>query len=80
MATADDLTRIALRLEGTSTAPHFDRTAFKAARIYATLSADGLTANLRFSPDEQALKCAVAPDVFAPIPTRGAGRAGRRPF
>jgi len=53
MATARDLRRIALSLEGTTEAPHFDRTAFKVRRIYATLAADGRTANLMFTPDEQ---------------------------
>jgi len=28
---------------------------------------DELIANLKFAPDEQALKCAVAPDAFAPL-------------
>ncbi|HEX8570715.1 MAG TPA: hypothetical protein VF699_12455 [Caulobacteraceae bacterium] len=37
------------------------------ARIYATVAADGLTANLRFTPDEQAFKCMLAPEAFAPI-------------
>jgi hypothetical protein len=68
MATAKDLRRIALSLEGTSEAPHFDRIAFKVARIYATLAADGVTANIKFAPDEQALKCTTAPDAFSPIP------------
>jgi hypothetical protein len=67
MATAKDLRRIALSLEGTSEAPHFDRMAFKVARIYATLAADGKTANLRFTPDEQALKCMTAPEAFSRI-------------
>jgi hypothetical protein len=62
------LQRMALALDGVSSAPHFDRTAFKAKRIFVTLAADGLTANFRFSPDEQALKCAVLPDVFSPVP------------
>ena len=39
MATENDFRRSALALEGTIEAPHFDRTAFKAARIYATLAA-----------------------------------------
>ena len=52
MATARDLRRIALSLDGTVEAPHFDRTAFKVKRIYATLAADGLTANLMLTPDE----------------------------
>jgi hypothetical protein len=68
MATATDFRRIALSLEGTAEAPHFDRTAFRVNRIYATLAADGLTATLMFTPEEQALKCLVAPDAFAPIP------------
>lgn len=68
MATARDLRRIALSLEGTSEAPHFDRTAFKVVRIYATLAADGNTANFKFTPDEQALKCTTAPEAFAPVP------------
>jgi hypothetical protein len=41
MATGKDLRRIALALEGTTEAPHFDRAAFKVARIYVTLAADG---------------------------------------
>ena len=75
MATAEDLRRVALALDGTVSAPHFDRTAFKRARTYATLAADGLTANFRFSPEEQALKCLTAPEVFAPIPNAW-GRQG----
>ena len=68
MATAKDFRRLALSLEGTTEAPHFDRAAFKVRRIYATLGADGKSANLMLTPDEQALKCAVAPDAFSPIP------------
>jgi hypothetical protein len=68
MASALDLRRTALSLEGTTEAPHFDRTAFKVRRIYATLAADGLTANLMLTPDEQALKCEVAPEAFTRIP------------
>ena len=60
--------RIALGLEGTVEAPHFDRTAFKVRRIYATLAADGKSANLMLTPDEQQLKCLTAPDVFSPVP------------
>jgi len=68
MATAKDFRRIALSLEGTTEAPHFERTAFKVRRIYATLAPDGRTANLMLTPDEQALKCEVAPEAFARIP------------
>ena len=75
MSTAEDLRRSALALEGTTEAPHFDRAAFKVARIYVTLAADGRTANFRFSPEEQELKCLTAPDAFAAIPNTW-GRQG----
>ena len=75
MATAEDLRLLALALDGTTEAPHFDRTAFKVARIYVTLAGDGRTANFKFTPDEQDLKCTVAPDAFAPVPNAW-GRQG----
>lgn len=68
MSTGIELSRIALSLPGTTKAPHFDRTAFKVARIFATLAADGKTANIKFTPDEQELKCLTAPQAFAPVP------------
>lgn len=60
-------TSIALALPGTVSAPHFDRLAFKVRRIYATLAADGASANIKFTPDEQSFKCMVAPELFAAI-------------
>ena len=75
MATGKDLRRIALTLDGTTEAPHFDRAAFKVARIYATMAADGLTANLNLDAGEQQLKCLTAPEAFAPVPG-GWGRTG----
>ncbi|SFO51922.1 YjbR protein [Bradyrhizobium sp. Ghvi] len=68
MATSADLRRIALSLSGTTEAPHFDRAAFKVARIYVTLAADGKTANFKFTPDEQEFKCLTSPEAFAPVP------------
>jgi hypothetical protein len=70
MATAEEFRRLALSLEGTSEAPHGDRTAFRARRIFATLAPDGATANLKLAPDEQELKCLLRPDAFAPVPNR----------
>jgi hypothetical protein len=75
MASATQVRRIALSLEGTTEAPHFDRTAFKVARIYATLAADGRSLNLGLKPDEQEFKCMAAPDVFTAVPG-GWGRQG----
>ena len=68
MSTGKDLRRAALSLEGTTEAPHFDRTAFRAKRIYVTLAADEKTANFMFSPEEQEFKCMMAPEAFAPVP------------
>ncbi|MCZ7596319.1 MAG: MmcQ/YjbR family DNA-binding protein [Hyphomicrobium sp.] len=75
MATARDVRRVALSLEGTSEAPHFDRAAFRVKRIYATLAADGKSANLKLTPDEQEFKCMLAPEVFALVPNAW-GRQG----
>jgi hypothetical protein len=70
MATADVFRRLALALKGTTEAPHFDRTAFRVARTYATLAPDGATANVKLTPEEQELKCLLLPDAFAPVPNR----------
>lgn len=67
MTTSSVLRAIALSLPGTIEAPHFDRQAFKVARIYATLAADGQTVNLKFTPDEQEFKLMLAPEAFRPI-------------
>ena len=78
MANADDFRRIALSFEGAGEYPHFDRRAFKARITFATLAADELTANVKFAPDEQALKCAVAPDSFAALDNAWGARGWTR--
>jgi hypothetical protein len=75
MATGKDLRRIALALEGTTEAAHFDRAAFRVNRIYVTLAADGRSANFKFTPDEQEFKCMLAPEAFAPV-AGGWGKQG----
>jgi hypothetical protein len=75
VANGDDLRRIALSFEGASEAPHFDRAAFRVARIYATLAGDRETANLGLAPDEQEFKCLLAPEAFWPV-AGGWGRSG----
>jgi len=67
MAPAKEFEAIAMSLEGTVQAPHLDRTAFKVKRIYATLAADGKSANLKFLPDEQELRCLTHPQAFAAV-------------
>jgi len=75
MTTYSVFRTIALSLAGTTEAPHFDRAAFKVKRIYATLAADGLSANLRLTPDEQEFKAMLAPEAFAALPNAW-GRQG----
>ncbi len=75
MTSSSEFRAIALSLEGTTEAPHFDRRAFKVARTYATLAADELTVNLKFTPDEQEFKALLAPEAFVPI-DNGWGRQG----
>ena len=75
MASSSDLRRLAMALPGTLETPHMDRRAFRVNRNYATLAADEKTANLKFTPDEQSLKCMVAPDIFAAL-DNGWGRQG----
>ena len=70
MATAADVRKLALSLEGTTEHPHFDRTAFKVKRIYATLAADGKSLNLNLKPEEQEFKTMLAPEVFSAIPNK----------
>lgn len=67
MATREDFTRAAMALDGTIEKPHMDRMAYRVNRIYATLTSDGLTANLKFSPEEQQLKCLTHAEAFTPI-------------
>ncbi len=75
MADAADFRRLALGFKGTSAEPHMDRTAFRVVRTYATLAPDGLTANLKLTPDEQSFKCRLAPDAFSPV-SGGWGKQG----
>jgi hypothetical protein len=68
MTTGTDLRRLALALDGVTEAPHFDRAAFKVARIFVTLAADGRSANFKFAPEEQEFACMMAPAAFTPVP------------
>ncbi len=60
---------LALSFDDASERPHFDRTAFRTPRkIFATLAGDGSGLNLMFDPDHRDHYCALAPEVFAPVP------------
>lgn len=67
MVTPSRFRAICLSLEGTTETPHFDRAAFRVARIYATLKVEDKTANLKLEPDEQALMCKLHPGAIVPV-------------
>jgi hypothetical protein len=72
----DQLRKLALSLPDTSDAPHFDRTAFRTPkRIFATLSADGRSLNLKLELDQQAALAESRPEAFQAI-AGGWGRQG----
>lgn len=68
--TADTLARLALALPGTVEVPHFDRRAFKARTIFASLAPDGRTANLRLDRDGQDHWCSLLPEALSPVPNK----------
>jgi len=70
MTEAAEFAAIALSLQGTVEQPHFDRKAYKARRIYASLAPDGLTANIQFSPDEQEFRCEAQPVAYRAVPNK----------
>lgn len=70
MANAEDFERIALSLPGTEARSHFDRTAFRVRRIYATLAPDRLSANLMYGPSDQKRFCEANPEAFSPVPNK----------
>ncbi|GLH76811.1 hypothetical protein SSBR45G_17190 [Bradyrhizobium sp. SSBR45G] len=68
--TGPEFRTLALSLAGTIAAPHFDRTAFKLHRTFATLAADGASANVLLTPDEQEHYAGLAPEVFRRVPNK----------
>lgn len=62
--TGPEFRALALSFSGTTAAPHFDRTAFKLHRTFATLAGDGASANVLLTPDEQDHYAGLQPRVF----------------
>lgn len=69
---------MSLSLPGVTEAPHFDRTAFRVRTIFASLPAEGDTANLRLTPDQQEHWCALLPDALAPVPNKWGAKGWTR--
>ncbi|WP_257170076.1 MmcQ/YjbR family DNA-binding protein [Bradyrhizobium sp. SRS-191] len=68
--TGHEFQALASSFAGTTAAAHFDRTAFKARRIFATLAADGCSANLLLTPDEQEHYATLQPGAFCRVPNK----------
>ena len=67
---------LALSLENASSAPHFERVAFRTPRrIFATLARSGVDMNFMFDHAQQKYFCELAPHAIAPVPG-GWGRMG----
>ena len=76
MVKAEEAKAIALSLPATGEHPHFNRTAFTVnKKIFATISFEDKTLNLKFTPVEQLISCPPGSDVIFPIPN-GWGRQG----
>lgn len=76
MVSARRFEQLALSLAGAYAAPHMERTAFRTKRrIFATLPADGRSANLLLDAALQEAVCEALPEAFSPVPG-GWGRMG----
>lgn len=67
MITSADFQNMALSFEAVTQQAHFDRQSFRVRRNFATLAADGQSANLLLSPDQQQMKCEFHAGSFAPV-------------
>ncbi|CAN5288003.1 hypothetical protein BH11BAC6_BH11BAC6_08150 [soil metagenome] len=76
MVKATDAQTLALSFSGTGEQPHFNRTAFTVKKkIFATLSFEDKTLNLKFTPIEQLIFCPPQSEVIYPV-AGGWGRQG----
>lgn len=60
--------KLARALPGVTEVAHFERTAFKAKRIFASLAKDQLTANVLLSWEDQQLHQSIDGAAFRPLP------------
>ncbi|MEM9937989.1 MAG: MmcQ/YjbR family DNA-binding protein [Pseudomonadota bacterium] len=74
MVTVEQFKAIALAFPKAQEKPHFDRIGFRVdapkGKMFATLLADGSSANLMLSREEQDLLCAAEPTIFTPVPNK----------
>jgi len=68
--TGNEFRAMALSFAETMEAPHFDRTAFRLHRTFATLAADGKSANVLLTPNEQEHHVSLQPAAFHRVPNK----------
>jgi len=69
MVSTDTFCEIALALPNVEEKPHFDRRAFKARVIFATLHEPSRTANIKLNEIDQSVFCAYKEGVY-PVPNK----------
>ncbi len=72
--TGAEFEALALSLPGATARPHFDRTAYRVRKGFATLAPDRASANLFLTPEDQAHWCGLLPEAFAPVPNKWGAR------
>ena len=70
--TSKEFREMALSFPGSEEKPHFDRSAFKIInkRIFATLHEASLTANIKFTPQDQSIFCEFDPSIVYAVPNK----------
>ncbi len=70
MITTAAFKMLALSFPDTSEQPHFEKTAFKSKKIFATLDASGTLACLMLTLIDQSVFAAFDPSVIYPVPNK----------
>ena len=70
MVSIDVFRKLALSFEGAAEQPHFERTSFRAGKIFATLDEKNSLACLVLSPVDQSVFCAFDKSVIYPVPNK----------
>lgn len=68
--TSEEFKTLALAMPGAIAYPHFEKTAFKTKKIFATLDEQNNRACLMLSPEEQSLLCLYDRTVIYPVPNK----------
>ena len=68
MSNSKTFKELALSFPGVTEAKHFNRTAFKVKKIFATLQEEANIGMIQLSPVEQSLYCKIDMEVIYPVP------------